>query len=148
MLYLGADHRGFILKEHLKKYLHTKKIPFVDLGNSILDQEDDFVDFAAKVGEKVAENKTNRGILICGLGVGVCIAANKIKGIRAGQVFSKEMAMHARKDDDINIVALSADTLREKAAQNIIDVFLTTKFRKEERFIRRLNKIKTLELKW
>lgn len=145
MLYLGSDHRGFKLKEYLKNWLNQKKIPFIDLGNTIYDSNDDHVDFAEKVGKKVAEDEAAKGILICGSGIGISIAANKIKGIRAGLVFSKEAVIHAREADNINIIALSGDTLQEKEAEDIVFAFLDTQFQPEERYLRRIDKIKKIE---
>ncbi|MBI3385006.1 RpiB/LacA/LacB family sugar-phosphate isomerase [Candidatus Gottesmanbacteria bacterium] len=147
MLYLGADHRGFKLKEFLKKHLEEKGIPYQDLGNTIFDPDDDDVDFAEKVAKKVAGESSSKGILICGSGVSVCVAANKINGIRCGQVFSPEMAKHAREHDDINILALAGDVLEEKVAGQIMEKFLNTDFSNKERYLRRINKIKKLEEK-
>lgn len=145
MLYLGADHRGFKLKESLKKFFESKKISYQDLGNEILDPEDDFVDYAKKVAKEVARDKNSLGIVICGSGIGVNIAANKIKGIRSGLAITPEMARQGREHDDINVLVLAADYTDFPKAQKIIEEFLSTSFSSQEKYRRRLNKIKTLE---
>ena len=147
MLYLGADHRGFSLKESLKKWLLEKNIPFEDLGNKILDPEDDFVDYAKVVAEKVAGEKDAKGVLICGSGVGMDMAANKVPGIRSGLVFNKDLAIHARSHEDINIVALPSDAISLKDAQDILEAFLNTSYLQQEKYQRRLNKVSALENK-
>lgn len=145
MIYLGADHRGFKLKEYLKSKLEEKSMPYQDLGNTVLDPQDDDVDFAQKVASKVAGEDGAKGIVICGSGVAASVTANKVKGIRCGQIFSPEMAKHVREHDDINVLSLAADVLDEKTAWEIVETFLTTKFSGEEKYQRRINKIKQLE---
>jgi ribose 5-phosphate isomerase B len=144
-LYLGADHRGFYLKEKIKEYLKKLGVAFDDLGNRIFDPEDDYPDFAFLVARKVAQDKKSRGILICGSGVGVCVAANKVKGVRAGQAFNVRQTEYMRRADDINILCLDADRLKEKEARNIVKTFLKTKFSNSQRHKRRLQKIKSFE---
>ncbi len=146
MIYLGADHRGFELKEKIKLFLEKDDVPYEDLGALILDPDDDYPDIAFKVAEAVAKAPSeHKGILFCGSGVGVAVAANKEKGIIAGLFFSKEQAKAATYDDAINIAALPADYLSEGEAQEIIKAFLETKPSQEERHIRRLAKIKEIE---
>lgn len=144
-IYLGADHRGFYLKEKIKKYLKKLKVDFKDLGNKIFDQKDDYPDFALLVAKKVSQNKRNRGILICGSGVGVCIVANKVKGIRAGQAFAWRQTEHSRQADDINILCLDGDRLQGKAVNDIVRTFLKTKFSNLPRYKRRIQKIEKIE---
>jgi ribose 5-phosphate isomerase B len=91
-IYLGADHRGFELKEKLKSFLRDLGFDYQDLGASIYNKEDDYPDFAKLVGEKVVADLGSRGILICGSGIGIAIAANKIKGVRAGTALKSEQA--------------------------------------------------------
>ncbi|MBI3981029.1 RpiB/LacA/LacB family sugar-phosphate isomerase [Candidatus Microgenomates bacterium] len=148
MLYLGSDHRGFALKEEIKKFLSKKNILYQDLGNKILDPEDDFVDFASLVAQKVQTEKEARGIVICGSGVGVCIAANKYKNIRCGIATTKEMVHSAREHDDINILALSADILSVEQVQEIVEEFLNTPFSSAEKYSRRIEKINKIEEQW
>ena len=142
MLYLGADHRGFDLKEKIKRYLEESNLDYEDLGNLKQDPFDDYPDFAKMVAEKIAENpEVNRGILICGSGVGIAVAANKMKGIRAGTIFKPEQVRAAVNDEDLNVLALPADFLDEDEAREIVKAFLETKFSGEERHKRRIDKI-------
>lgn len=147
MVFLGADHRGFKLKEKIKEYLKKKKIPFEDLGNFVFDKSDDYPDFAFKVAKKVAKNKKSRGILICGSGEGMALVANKIKGIRAATAFSTQQAKTLKEKNDINILTLAADYLGEKETKKIINIFLKTKFSQLKRHKRRLTKIEKIENK-
>ena len=144
-VYLGADHRGFYLKEEIKKYLKKVKVDFEDLGNKVFEPEDDYPDFAIFAAKKVAQNKRSRGILICGSGVGVCVVANKIKGIRAGQAFNARQTKHIRLADDINILCLDGDRLRKEEARDIVKTFLITKFSGLLRYKRRIQKIGKIE---
>jgi ribose 5-phosphate isomerase B len=141
MIYLGADHRGFELKEKLKPFLRDLGFDYQDLGASIYNKEDDYPDFAKLVGEKVAANAGEKGILICGSGVGIAVAANKIKGIRAGTILKPEQARATVNDEDLNILSLGADYLSEDEAKEIVKTFLETKFSNEERHKRRIEKI-------
>src|SRR3989338_5792816 len=126
-IYLGADHAGFALKEKIKKWLTQKKISFVDLGDTTLKPKDDYPDYAVKVAKKVVKSKS-KGILICGSGQGVCIVANKIKGIRAALAEHIKDAYLARKDDDCNLLCLPGRTMNIKTAQKVVKTFLETKF--------------------
>jgi ribose 5-phosphate isomerase B len=147
-IFLGADHRGFYLKEKIKKYFKKLGVAFDDLGAKFFDPKDDYPDFAIKVAKKAAQNKKSRGILICGSGAGVCVAANKIKGIRAGQAFNARQTEHMRRADDINILCLDGDALGGKTAKNIVKTFLKTKFSNLERHQRRLQKVRKIEKQW
>jgi ribose 5-phosphate isomerase B len=144
-VYIGADHRGFKLKESLKKKLSEAGYEVVDTGNSKYEPDDDFVDFIPKLKDGVL--KGGKGILICGSGVGVDIAANKNKGIRAGLLFDPKQARLAREDDNINVAVLAADFIDIKEAWEIVEIFLAAIFMPLERHIRRLEKIKLLENK-
>ena len=146
MLYLGADHRGYPLKEKIKAWLKQQGVSFEDLGATDLDPADDYTDYAAKVGEAVSKNPAvDRGILLCGAGAGICVAANKFKGVRSALAQNPEMARAMRHDDDINVLCLASDFLDEKTAEQIVEVWLKTPFGKEERYIRRMKKIQELE---
>jgi ribose 5-phosphate isomerase B len=143
-VFVGADHRGYYLKEKIKKELREGGWSVTDVGNQKYDKEDDYTDISIELAEKVVQNKA-LGILICGSGVGVCIAANKVIGARAGTVLNKQQARKAREDDDANILCLSADWIDEKLNMKIVKEFLETVFSSEERHIRRLLKIKKYE---
>ncbi len=145
MIYLGSDHRGFEFKDKLKNTLTEWSYEFEDLGPSEYNKDDDYPDYAAVVGEAVAGKEDAKGILICGSGIGVCIAANKIKGVRAGTMSTPEQTKASVSDEDTNVLCLSADYTDEKVRLEIIKTFLETKFSGLERHVRRVNKIKNLE---
>ncbi|HUZ93172.1 MAG TPA: RpiB/LacA/LacB family sugar-phosphate isomerase [Candidatus Paceibacterota bacterium] len=142
IIYIGADHRGFKLKEHLKKFLADKAYAVEDMGAFQEVPDDDFPLYARPVAEKVAGDPAlGRGIVICGSGFGVDIVANKVSGVRAALASSPDHAYQARHDDDVNVLALAADFLEEEAAEKIVQVFLSTPFGKEEKYSRRLKEI-------
>jgi len=146
MIYLGADHRGYNLKEEIKKFFELGKIEFKDLGNLNYDENDDYPDFVKKVVGKVLSNpKKDKGILICGTGIGMSIAANKFKGIKAGLCLSGYMAKRAIEEDDINILCLAADITDVGTSKKIIKEWLKAKFKNEERHKRRIEKIFEIE---
>lgn len=146
MIYLGADHRGYQLKEKIKERLTEEGYQWEDLGNDQLDVEDDYVDFAQKVSEKVLEDpQSNRGILLCGSGVGMDIVANKFPGIRSALVYDVARAKQSREHEDINVISLPADVLNEAQAWAIVQTFLTTSFSNEIRHQRRLSKLAQIE---
>ncbi|MEX2090561.1 MAG: RpiB/LacA/LacB family sugar-phosphate isomerase [Candidatus Paceibacterota bacterium] len=144
MIYLGADHRGFKLKEKVKKWLEEWGYEFHDVGAFEYDQTDDFPVFASKVAESIIE-PDDRGIIICGSGVGVDEVANKFDGIRSGLAINKEQIEAARSDDNINVLSLASDFIVEEDAQEIVKTFLKTDFSDEERFNRRLGEISDIE---
>ena len=146
MIYIAADHRGFRLKEEIKKWLETELYEFRDLGPTDYDRDDDYPQIAFKLGETVARENA-RGILICGSGAGASIAANKVIGVRAGLCTSIKQATSAKTNDNINILCLSADWVSADDNQKITDTFLKTLFSSEERHIRRINQIKNYETK-
>ncbi len=146
MLYLGADHRGYYLKETIKEFLNSKKIEFKDLGHFIYDKNDDYPDFAQLVAKKVSQRpKDNFGILICGSGQGVCIVANKYSQVRAALCLSSWMAQKARQDNAINILCLAADLTDPQTSFRIIKAFLKTDVSRDEHYQRRLKKIIQIE---
>ena len=146
IIYIGADHRGFYLKEELKRELKKDGYEVVDLGNAESDQNDDYPDFARAVAEKVAgAGNEVRGILICSSGIGVDIAANKFDGVRSVLAMSAEHARAGRNDDDVNILSLASDFTAPGDAHAIARAFLATPFDGEERRVRRLNKIAAIE---
>lgn len=140
MIYLGADHRGYNLKEKIKQWLTEWGYEYEDAGAFELNPEDDFVDFAKAVAEKI-KNADDRGILICGLGVGMDIAANRFKNIRSGLVFNANQTEMARHSDDINVLSIGADFISEESAREIVKIFLETEFSEEERRVKRIKKL-------
>lgn len=146
MLFIASDHAGFQLKKFLLKYLKTQlKLEAEDLGPASFQEGDDFPDFAVPLTKKVVADKNNRGILICGSGHGMCIAANKIKGARAIIGYSIEGAEMGRRHNDANILCLAGRVISEEHAAAITKKFLATEFQNEERLIRRNGKIAELE---
>jgi len=146
LIYIGADHRGFQLKETLKKFLKDQGYEVVDVGNDHYDENDDYPDFAKLVARAVSQDTTNRrGILICGSGVGMDIAANRFKDIRSALVGSPDQAYSSRNDDDTNLLSLAADFSDEKTAEQILKTWLATPFANQERFERRIQKINELD---
>lgn len=140
-IYIGADHRGFALKEYIKKYLSVEGRAVVDCGNGEHDDSDDYPDFARAVAERVANEAGAKGIIICGSGNGVAIAANKTRGIRAAVAMTEAQARAARSDEDANVIAIAADYTEHDEAREIIEAFLSTPFLGEERHMRRIGKI-------
>lgn len=143
-IYLGADHRGFLLKEQLLSYLETKGEVY-DLGSTESTPDDDYVDYAKEVAKHIGGDNSSRGILFCGSGIGMAITANKIAGVRAAVGHTSNEIKEGRTDDDINVLALAGDFLTESQARELVDVFLETEFIPEMRFTRRIAKIKELE---
>ncbi len=142
IIYLGADHRGFKIKEALKPFLKELGHEVVDLGNDHLDEADDYPDFANVVAGKVSQNpETDKGILICGSGIGMAMAANKFENVRAVQADKIEEAILSRKDNDANVLSLSGNSLSEQEIKEITKVWLETPFSGEERHERRIKKI-------
>ncbi len=136
---MASDHAGFKLKEKIKKFLINKNFKFEDLGPKKYNKKDDYPDFAKMVCKKVAKEKV-LGILICGTGQGMCIAANKQKGIRAALSWNKKTAKHAKEHLNANIICLGSKFVNEKQTKEIINVWMKSKFQKG-RSLRRLNKI-------
>jgi len=139
---LAADHAGFELKEKLKKVLEANEISYEDLYPKLV-KDDDYPDIAFRAAQKVSKLKA-RGVFICGTGLGMCIAANKVKGIRATPAYDEAGARIARQHNDTNVLCLGARMTDEKTAIAILKTWLTTGFL-EGRHARRLDKIKMFE---
>lgn len=139
---ISSDHRGYELKTNLIKYLN-KNYKVIDYGTNSTDSVD-YPEFAFKVGEAVANKELDFGIVICGSGIGISIACNKVKGIRCAKVNNIYEAKYTRIDNDANVVALSERISLEKA-KKIVDTFINTKFSNLEKHVRRINKIKEYE---
>lgn len=144
-IYLGADHAGFRLKEFAKKELEKQGNEIIDLGNLELDKQDDFTDYAYLVAKSVSNDKKAKGILFCGTAQGMCIAANKVKGIVAAPAWNLITAKHAKENDDANILCLPAGQVKRDLAKKMISVWLKSKFKSAQKYKRRLKKIKQIE---
>ncbi len=142
---LGADHAGVASKDRLKAWLGRQKIPCIDMGSYDAESEDDYVDYAEKVARHIARHRNDRGILICGTGTGMVIAANKIKGVRASVAYDQYSARMARHDNDTNILALRGRHFPYRRLEAIVATWLATPFSGEPRHRRRVRKIRDLE---
>jgi len=144
IIYIASDHRGFVAKEALKKYLIESAYNVRDLGNDHYDENDDYPSFAIDVAKKVSADFDNKGILLCGSGVGMDIVANKFKGIRSSLCFSPDQAYAARQDDDVNILSLPAEYGDEDGLKKIVSTWLQTPFSNIEKHTRRLGEMRNL----
>jgi ribose 5-phosphate isomerase B len=142
-IYIGADHNGYGTKAQLLDYLARAGYQVEDEGDDHLDPEDDFPVFAAKTVQAVlsSEDPDPRGILLCGSGQGMCMAANRFKGVRASLCWDRQSAREARNDDNSNILCLPAKVLRKSDLEVIVETWLNTPFASAPRFIRRLQEI-------
>jgi ribose 5-phosphate isomerase B len=140
-IYLGADHQGFAMKEHIFAYLVKRGYDVEDVGDKELDPQDDFPQFAQMVALKVLGDETEqgRGILLCGGGQGMCMAANRFRGVRASLVWDPYEAKMTRNDNDSNVLCLPSRVLENESEvwQEIIDTWLTTPFADAPRYRRR-----------
>ncbi|MBI2328526.1 MAG: ribose 5-phosphate isomerase B [Chloroflexi bacterium] len=143
---VGADHGGFTLKNELIARLSTR-YDILDLGAHRFDSDDDYPDFAEKVSQAVISGKAGRGLLVCGSGVGACIAANKVPGIRAGLCHDTYSARQGVEHDDMNVLCLGARIVGVELALELVTNFLEANFTHEQPYQRRLEKIMALERK-
>ena len=149
-IFIGADHRGYFLKEKIAKWLYDAKYNFFDVGAQSLDLTDDYTKYATEVASLVARShfakaSRDKGIVLCGSGVGVDAVTNKFDGIRASVGKTKEQIEAGRKDDDMNILVIAADYTDEYETKDMIKAFLETKFGGKERYKRRLEDITKIE---
>lgn len=142
---LAADHAGYDLKQVLAKDLRDQGYEVLDLGTQEPEKPADYPDFAELVGEAIRTNRADRGILVCGSGVGVCVAVNKIPGVRAGTCHDTYSAHQGVEHDDMNVLCLGARILGVEVAREVLKAFVGAKFSGEERHRRRLGKILSLE---
>lgn len=143
---IGSDHAGFDQKERIKVHLAGQGYEVVDVGTSSADVSVDYPDFAEKVARQVARGEAERGVLVCGTGIGMAMAANKVDGIRAANVTDPEFAKLAREHNDANVVAVSGRFVPEQVNEEIVDIFMNTGFG-GDRHTRRVEKINELEHK-
>lgn len=137
---LGADHGGFLLKEEVRKHLECNGYDVKDFGTYSQDSTD-YNEFGIAVAEAVSNNIYNRGILICGTGIGMSIMANKVKGVRAALVHDLFTAKATRLHNDSNVLTMGGRVIGGGLALEIVDVWITTEFSEQERHARRINKI-------
>ena len=144
---IGSDHAGFEMKGAVGKYLRDLRHEVVDVGTNSTDPVD-YPDFAEAVGKAVLEGRADRGVLICGSGVGASVAANKLRGIRAGLCHDTYSAHQGVEHDDMNVLVLGARVIGFALAQDLVSAYIGAKFTKEERHVRRLNKVKAIEARF
>ncbi len=144
-IFIGSDHRGYKLKESIARWLFDLEHAYFDVGASSLDPHDDYTKYAEEVASLVANNKSSRGILLCGSGVGVDVVANKFDGIRASLGKSVLQVEAGRNDDDMNILVIAADFTTEKEAKAMLIAFLETPFSGKARYERRIEEITKIE---
>ncbi|MBR6949418.1 MAG: RpiB/LacA/LacB family sugar-phosphate isomerase [Bacilli bacterium] len=142
---IASDHRGYELKEYLKKELSNDNYEVIDYG-TFSTESVDYPDYAFELSTNVVEKNVDFGVAICGSGIGISIACNKVKGIRCAKVSNKEEAKYTREDNDANIIALGEKIEKEEALE-AVKTFINTPFSNLEKHIRRINKIKKYEEK-
>ncbi len=148
-LVIASDHAGFALKEDVRAHLTKAGHEIVDLGAFTCDPQDDYPDFAERVGDALRAGEAKRGILICGSGVGVCVASNKIPGIRAGMCHDTYSAHQGVEHDDMNVIVLGARIIGPSLAYELVEAFIGARFiANEPRFTRRFNKVLAIEAKY
>lgn len=144
-LAIGADHAGYELKETLKGELAKAGHAVEDLGAFHYEALDDYPDFARDVADAVAAGRAERGIVVCGSGVGACIAANKVDGVRAGVAYESYSARQGVEHDDVNVLVLGSRVVGIEVAREALQAFLDARFSGEARHVRRLEKVKAIE---
>ena len=142
---LAGDHAGYELKQSILAYLQKQNIEVVDLGTDTALVPSDYPDFAEKVAHAILDDHMDRGILVCGSGVGVSIAANKFEGIYAGLCHDTYSAHQGVEHDKMNVLCIGARIVGVELAREIVQSFLNASFKNEERFVRRFNKIRAIE---
>ena len=143
---IASDHAGFALKEEISADLRREGFQVLDLGTHTTEPVD-YPDYARAIGRTIQKGEAERGILVCGSGVGACVAANKMKGVRAGLCHDTYSARQGVEHDDINVLCLGARVIGPELARELVSAFLSARFSHEERHVRRLEKVKEMEEK-
>ena len=142
---LGADHAGFALKQELLPWLESLECQVIDVGAHAYEAVDDYPDFTAEVARRVASGEVERGVIICGSGVGSSVVANKFPGVRAGLCHDTYSAHQGVEHDDVNVLCIGARVIGIELAMEVIRAFLGARFSGEERHVRRLSKVLRIE---
>lgn len=142
---IAADHAGLPLKEQLQKALNDSGHEVVDFGATQLNPDDDYPDYVVPLAQSVAKGEVERGVAVCGSGVGACVAANKVKGVRAALVQDIFSAHQGVEDDDLNMICFGARVIGYALAWDLTQAFLDARFTHQERHLRRLSKVSALE---
>jgi ribose 5-phosphate isomerase B len=143
---IATDHGGFGLKRELLVELRAAGHEVVDFGAHSLNSNDDYPDFVTPLAQAVATGEVNRGVAICGSGVGASVCANKVAGVRAALIHDHFSAKQGVEDDHVNILCLGGRTMGPAVAWDLVQTFLTAEFSQEERHLRRLGKVASLEM--
>ena len=141
---LGSDHAGYELKEHLASWLAEAGHAVYDLGTHSSDPVD-YPEYSAAVARAVLDGRADRGIIVCGSGAGACVAANKLNGIRAAVAHDSYTAHQMVEHDDVNVLCLGSRVIGRALAEDLVKVFIEARFSRDDRHVRRLEKIKALE---
>ena len=141
---IGADHAGFEMKQDLKSHLRSLGHEVVDMGTDSTESVD-YPDFATAVSMAILDGKAERGVVICGSGVGACMTANKIRGIRAGTCHDNYSARQGVEHDDMNVLVLGSRIIGQAVSRDLVEAFLGAKYSREERHQRRLDKVNALD---
>lgn len=142
---IAVDHGGFHLKQKLIEALRNLEYEVVDFGAYNLSPGDDYPDFVVPMAQAVAQGQVERGVAICGSGVGACVAANKVPGVRAGLIHDVYSSRQGVEDDDMNVICIGGRVMGYSLAWDLVRAFLAANFAGDERFRRRLDKIRALE---
>jgi ribose 5-phosphate isomerase B len=143
---IGSDHGGFLLKQEITEHLRSAGYDVVDFGAYQLAAGDDYPDYVIPLARAVASGEVDRGIALCGSGVGASIAANKVAGVRAGLIHDVFSAHQGVEDDDMNVFSLGGQVIGPALAWELIEIFLKARFSGAERHQRRIDKVKALEM--
>ena len=143
---VASDHGGFDLKNKIIDFLKIKNIDFIDLGNYKYDPEDDYPDFAHKLAETVSSGEAEKGVVICGSGVGACVTVNKTKGIRASVCHDTYSAHQGVEHDNMNVLCLGARIIGDELAKELVEAFLNAKFINSGKYKRRLDKVNKFDV--
>jgi len=144
---IGSDHAGYPLKEEVKKQLREKRYRVIDVGTHSKEAVD-YPDYAEAVAKALQDGKVERGIVVCGSGVGASVAANKIPGIRAGLCHDTYSAHQGVEHDDMNVLVMGSRIIGPALARELVEAFLGARFTKEARHVRRLNKVRAIEKRY
>jgi ribose 5-phosphate isomerase B len=147
-LVVGADHAGFVLKQEIAEALRRAGHDVLDVGTFSSTEPDDYPDFSEAVGRAVVDGKAERGVLICGSGVGASVAANKIPGVRAAICHDTYSAHQGVEHDDMNVLVLGGRILGPALAHELVQAYVAAAFTNEERHVRRLGKVKAIEARY
>lgn len=142
---IAVDHGGYLLKAPIIELINGLGFSVYDFGADLLRSDDDFPDYVIPMCRSILHNEIDRGVAICGSGVGACIAANKVRGVQAALITEIYSSHQGVEDDDMNVICIGARVVGEELAKELVRRFLFSQFKQEERFLRRTAKIRKVE---